>query len=48
MRFLLDTCVIPELVAKRPDPGVVQWIDDVGEEKTYLSTRTISNTPAFQ
>lgn len=41
MRFLLDTCVISEFVAKRPDPGVVQWIDDVGEEKVYLSAITI-------
>jgi predicted nucleic acid-binding protein len=41
MSFLLDTCVISELVSKRPDPGVVQWIDDVGEEKIYLSAITI-------
>ena len=41
MRFLLDTCVISELVSKRPDPGVIQWIDDVGEEKMYLSVITL-------
>jgi predicted nucleic acid-binding protein len=41
MRFLLDTRVISQLVAKRPDPGVVQWVDDVGEEKIYLSAITI-------
>jgi tRNA(fMet)-specific endonuclease VapC len=41
MRFLLDTCVISELVAKQPDLGVVRWIDDVGEEKVYLSAITI-------
>jgi hypothetical protein len=41
MRFLLDTCVISELVAKQPDPGVVRWIDDIGEEKLYLSAITI-------
>jgi predicted nucleic acid-binding protein len=41
MRFLLDTCLISELVAGRPDPGVVQWIDDIGEEKIYLSAITI-------
>jgi tRNA(fMet)-specific endonuclease VapC len=41
MRFLLDTCVISELVARRPDPGVVAWIDDMGEEKIYLSVITI-------
>ena len=41
MRFLLDTCVISELVAKQPDPGLVQWIDSAGEEKFYLSVITI-------
>jgi predicted nucleic acid-binding protein len=41
MRYLLDTCVISELVARRPDPRVVQWIDSIDEEKTYLSVITI-------
>jgi predicted nucleic acid-binding protein len=41
MRFLLDTCVISELVARQPDPGVVQWIDNVVEENLFLSAITI-------
>lgn len=41
MRFLLDTCVISELIAKQPDPGLIQWIDDTAEEKIYLSVITI-------
>lgn len=41
MRFLLDTCVISELVARQPDPGVIRWIDSIGEEKLYLSAITI-------
>ena len=41
MRFLLDTCVISELVAKQPDPGLVEWIDGIAEEKLYLSVITI-------
>ena len=41
MRYLLDTCIIWELVAKQPDPRVVQWIDSIDEEKTYLSVITI-------
>jgi len=41
MRFLLDTCVISELVARRPAPGVVEWIDETGEERIYLSVITI-------
>jgi toxin FitB len=41
MTYLLDTCVISELVAKRPDPGVVRWIDSVDPESVYLSVVTI-------
>jgi predicted nucleic acid-binding protein len=41
MRFLLDTCVVSELVARQPDPGVVQWVDDVIEENLFLSAITI-------
>jgi predicted nucleic acid-binding protein len=41
MRFLLDTCVVSELVARRPDPGVVRWVDNVIEENLYLSAITI-------
>ena len=36
MKYLLDTCVVSELVARHPDPGVVQWIDGVDEERLYL------------
>jgi tRNA(fMet)-specific endonuclease VapC len=41
MTFLLDTCVISDLVARRPDPGVVQWIDGIDEGKLFLSAITI-------
>lgn len=41
MRFLLDTCVIAEFVARQPDPGVVRWIDSIDEERLYLSAITI-------
>jgi predicted nucleic acid-binding protein len=41
MRFLLDTCVISELVAKQPDPALVQWVDGTAEEKLYLSVIAI-------
>jgi len=41
MRYLLDTCVISELVARQPHPDVLQWIDDIAEEKIYLSVITI-------
>jgi predicted nucleic acid-binding protein len=41
MTFLLDTCVISELVAKQPNPHVVQWIDSIDEDKLFLSAITI-------
>ena len=41
MTFLLDTCVISELVARQPHPAVVQWVDSVDEDKLFLSVITI-------
>ena len=41
MKFLLDTCVISELVARQPDPVVVQWVDSVDEDRLFLSAITI-------
>jgi tRNA(fMet)-specific endonuclease VapC len=39
--YLLDTCVVSELVAKRPNPRVIQWIDQTDETDLYLSVLTI-------
>ena len=41
MTFLLDTCVISELVARKPNPAVVRWVDSVDEDKLFLSAITI-------
>ena len=41
MRYLLDTCVISELVAMQPDSRLVQWIDAMDEERLYLSVISI-------
>jgi toxin FitB len=41
MKFLLDTCVISELMAKRPNQAVMQWIESVDEDRLYLSVITI-------
>ncbi len=41
MRYLLDTCVISEWRAKRPDPKVVGWIDSVDPDSVYLSVLTL-------
>jgi len=41
MKYLLDTCVISELVAKQPNPKVVQWVDHIDPDRVYLSVITI-------
>lgn len=41
MRYLLDTCAIPELVSQVPNLGVVEWIDAAEEDHIYFSTITI-------
>jgi tRNA(fMet)-specific endonuclease VapC len=41
MKYLLDTNVISELVATRPNPGVVQWVDGLEPHSVYLSVITI-------
>ncbi len=41
MSFLLDTCVISELVRPVPDVGVVQWIEKHDEFDLYLSVITL-------
>jgi hypothetical protein len=39
--FLLDTCVISELVKPRPNENVVRWVDSVDERKLFLSVLTV-------
>lgn len=41
MSFLLDTNAISEWVKPRPDPGMVMWLDEVDEDRTYLSVITL-------
>ncbi len=41
MRYLLDTCVISELVAKIPSPKVVEWVDALSPDSLFLSVITI-------
>ena len=41
MSYLLDTCVISELVKKRPRRQVVDWIDGHEESTLFLSVLTI-------
>jgi predicted nucleic acid-binding protein len=41
MKFLLDTCVISELVKKQPDKKVIRWISNIDENNVFLSVITI-------
>ena len=45
MKYLLDTCVISELVKKEPHPEVIRWLDSGDEGRMYLSvvTRNVSD-----
>ena len=40
MKYLLDTCVISELVKVNPEPKVIAWIQQAAEENLYLSALT--------
>lgn len=40
MKYLLDTCVISELVKPKPEPTVLKWIAAQSEEHLYLSVLT--------
>jgi predicted nucleic acid-binding protein len=37
VKYLLDTCLISELVKREPNPAVVAWLDDQDEQKLFLS-----------
>jgi len=41
VNYLLDTCVISELIKPRPSQKVVTWIDSIEEEKLYISVITV-------
>jgi predicted nucleic acid-binding protein len=41
MSYLLDTNAVSEWVKPRPDPGIVQWFDEVDEDRTFLSVITL-------
>jgi len=41
MNYLLDTCVLSELIKKQPNPKVIQWILDVEEASLFISVLTI-------
>lgn len=41
MSFLIDTCVISEVVRPRPNRSVINWLQSTPEEHIYLSVITL-------
>ena len=41
MKYLLDTCFISELIKKKPNRGVVNWLEDNDEHSLFLSALTL-------
>lgn len=41
MKYLLDTCVVAELIRPAPDKAVVRWLQSQDERNLYLSVLTI-------
>jgi tRNA(fMet)-specific endonuclease VapC len=41
MKYLLDTCVISEIVSKQPNPKVLEFVDSLDPDDVYLSVITI-------
>jgi tRNA(fMet)-specific endonuclease VapC len=41
MRFLLDTCAVSEMVARRPSPAVLEWLRAQRASDLYLSVVTL-------
>lgn len=42
MNFLLDTNVVSECTKPRPNSGLLAWLDEVDEDRVYLSTVTLA------
>lgn len=42
MNFLLDTNVVSEWAKPLPDVGVVKWLDEVDEDRVFLSVVTLA------
>jgi hypothetical protein len=40
VKYLLDTCVISELVKKEPNAAVLRWLDEQDEQTLFLSVLT--------
>jgi len=41
MKYLIDTCVIAELIKPKPDNNVVHWLKSQDENRLYISVLTL-------
>lgn len=41
MKYLLDTCLVSELVKREPNQKVVDWLDERDEQNLFLSVLTM-------
>ena len=41
MNYLLDTCVLSEFTRRKPDENVIRWVENIDEDKLFLSVITI-------
>jgi predicted nucleic acid-binding protein len=41
MKYLLDTCIISELVKPIPNDNVISWLTSIDESKLYISVLTV-------
>jgi len=41
MNYLLDTCVLSEYTRRKPNEKVIKWVENVEEEKVFISAITI-------
>ncbi|GMV32917.1 MAG: VapC toxin family PIN domain ribonuclease [Chloroflexi bacterium] len=41
MKYLLDTCVVSELISKQPNSDVIEFVDGLDPEDVFLSVITV-------
>ena len=41
MKYLIDTCILSELIKARPSEKVIEWVSSKSEENFYLSVLTV-------
>jgi toxin FitB len=40
LKYLLDTCVISEIIKPQPDENILSWVQEKNEDSLYLSVLT--------